>query len=595
MDQPFLSAVIITFNESKNITRCLRSLQGVVDEMVVVDSGSSDGTAELALKLGARVIHHAFAGHIEQKNFAAEQANGAWLLSLDADESLSDELMDSLKRWRASSASFNAYRVNRLTSYAGHWVRHGGWYPDEKLRLWKKGCAQWGGENPHDRLELPPGERSGWLAGDLLHHSYHSISDHLRQIRYFSDIAAEHYAGASWQTWSVVRPLKIVFQWFKNLVIKRGWRDGKTGWIIARLSAKATGEKYRKARHYRRMGGLLHKNSRQKIQRVLLCRTDAIGDVVLTLPVAGWLKSVNPELEVHMLVRSYAAPVAQAAKHVDQVLIWDRDHLPNLSDFDAAILGFPDADVAKVLKKSGVPIRVGTGRRWPFRRWVNVRNHSSRKSSGHHESWHGLELAFSLHPAPGFNRWGEQVSSNRRDWANWGSLVPDDWASAVRKAPERASWILPDAKCVILHPGSRGSANNWPLEHYFKLREKLLDAGFRVIWTGSEAEGQQVRSERAWNPANQEVDTMGQLNLSELMSLMTQCNGMVASSTGPLHLAARLGVPCVGLYDSKPPFWPERWAPIGDHVKCLSGSASQMSSLDILVEDVFEALTSPYA
>lgn len=594
MGQPFLSAVIISYNESKNISRCLKSLEKVADEIVVIDSGSNDDTVELALQWGARVIDHAFEGHIEQKNFAAAQANGEWLLSLDADEALSEELIESLLRWRTSPPEFEAYRVNRLTSYAGHWVRFGGWYPDQKLRLWKKGSAQWNGENPHDRLELLGGGGSGWLAGDLLHYSYHSVSDHHDQIRYFSDIAAEHYAGARWQTWLVIRPWKMGFQWFKNLILKSGWRDGKTGWTIARLSAKATGDKYKKAAHFRRVNDLLRQSDRSRIDRILLCRTDAIGDVALTLPVAGWLKSVNPELEVHMLVRAYAAPVAQAALHVDRVLVWDDQNRPNLEGYAAAILGFPDAHVAKALKAAGVPIRVGTGRRWPFRRWVNVRNHTSRKTSGQHETWHGLELAFSLHPAPGFNRWGEEVSLDSRHWSNWGALVAEDWERVVQKAPEKSAWTQSDAKTIILHPGSRGSANNWPLERYGELREMLLEGGYRVLWTGSEPEGQQVRSLLNLNLSDQEIDTMGKLSLAELMSLMTQCHGMVASSTGPLHLAARLGVPCVGLYDSNPPFWPERWRPIGEHVTCLTGRSSHAEFLNISVQDVFKSLTTSF-
>ena len=185
MDQPFLSAVIIAYNESHNIERCLRSLQSVADEILVVDSGSKDDTVAKSEALGARVLHHEFEGHIQQKNWAAQQANGTWLISLDADESLSEELIASLQQWRKEAPNHCGYRVNRLTSYCGHWVRHGGWYPDQKIRLWQNGTAKWSGENPHDRLELKGNQISGHLKGDLLHHSYHSEEDHIRQIEYF--------------------------------------------------------------------------------------------------------------------------------------------------------------------------------------------------------------------------------------------------------------------------------------------------------------------------------------------------------------------------------------------------------------------------
>ena len=123
--------------------------------------------------MGARVLNHAFEGHIQQKNWAANQAKGQWIISLDADESLSEELKASLLEWKKSAHEPLAYRFNRLTSYCGHWVRHGGWYPDQKLRLWKNGLAEWTGENPHDRLELVAGENTGrsigHLKGDLSH------------------------------------------------------------------------------------------------------------------------------------------------------------------------------------------------------------------------------------------------------------------------------------------------------------------------------------------------------------------------------------------------------------------------------------------
>jgi glycosyltransferase involved in cell wall biosynthesis len=243
-----ISAVIITLNEERNIERCLRSLSGVVDEIVVIDSFSKDKTEEICRAYHARFIQQSFLGHIQQKNFAIDQASCEWILSLDADEALSEELRNSILTVK-STASIDGYRMNRLTNYCGHWVKHCGWYPDTKLRLVKKNNARWKGVNPHDRLEMNANEETGWLSGDLLHYSYYTKEDHLRQIEYFGDIAArELYQQGGKSSWVKII-LKTIAQFIKSFVIKRGFLDGKTGFVISRLSAFATFRKYIKLKN----------------------------------------------------------------------------------------------------------------------------------------------------------------------------------------------------------------------------------------------------------------------------------------------------------------------------------------------------------
>lgn len=238
-----ISAVIITLNEERNIERCLRSLTGVVDEIIVVDSYSKDKTEEICRSYNARFIQQSFLGHIQQKNFAIDQSTSEWVLSLDADEALTEELRQNIIQVK-SNPSFDGYRMNRLTNYCGNWVKHCGWYPDTKLRLVKKNSARWTGVNPHDRLEMNGNEETGWLKGDLLHFSYYTKDDHLRQIEYFGDIAArELFQRGSKSSWSKIIG-KTIAQFIKSFIIKRGFLDGRTGWNISRLSAYATFRKY---------------------------------------------------------------------------------------------------------------------------------------------------------------------------------------------------------------------------------------------------------------------------------------------------------------------------------------------------------------
>ena len=151
-----ISAVIITQNEERNIGRCIDSIVSVADEIVVIDSYSTDRTCDIALEKGARVVKHPFKSHIDQKNYAITQASYDVVLSLDADEYLSEELTKSILGVK-ESWPFEAYRMNRLSNYGGKWIRHGNWYPDQKIRLWNKRKGLWGGENPHDKVVLKKG------------------------------------------------------------------------------------------------------------------------------------------------------------------------------------------------------------------------------------------------------------------------------------------------------------------------------------------------------------------------------------------------------------------------------------------------------
>ncbi len=245
-----LTVAIITYNEERNIERCLQSVVGLADEILVVDSFSTDRTESICKKYSVRFITHPFEGHIQQKNYALNQAQGEWVLSLDADEALDSTLYQAIQAIK-STASLDGYSMNRLTNYCGKWVHHCGWYPDTKLRLVKKGKAQWTGINPHDKLTLNSGESPGHLPGDILHYSYYTREDHLKQIEYFGDIAAKelHARGKTINTAMIYT--KVIAQFIKSYLLKLGFLDGATGFEISRLSAYATYRKYQKLKALR--------------------------------------------------------------------------------------------------------------------------------------------------------------------------------------------------------------------------------------------------------------------------------------------------------------------------------------------------------
>lgn len=244
-----ISVVIITFNEERNIARCLNSVKEIADDIVVVDSFSKDKTKEICLAQGARFIEHKFDGHIEQKNFAITQAKFPHILSLDADEALEGELIESIKNIK-SNWTHDGYYFNRLTNYCGTWIYHCGWYPDKKLRLWDSRKGTWRGTNPHDKYELFEGdEKTLWVKGNILHYSYYTKEDHYKQVNYFTTILAK----AQYTEGKKAPFLKMVFspviKFIRDYIVKLGVLDGIAGFEISRISAYATYLKYKKLRN----------------------------------------------------------------------------------------------------------------------------------------------------------------------------------------------------------------------------------------------------------------------------------------------------------------------------------------------------------
>ena len=241
-----ISVAIITFNEEKNIERCIRSVQEVADEIVVVDSFSKDKTENICKRFAVKFIPHTFEGHIQQKNYAIDQCSGDYVLSLDADEALSEELKSSILKLKKSGLQSHSYKFNRLSNYCGHWVKHCGWYPDTKVRLIKKGTAKWGGINPHDELQATTPEKTLHLKGDLLHYTIASREEHYKQVEYFTTIGAkEAFLKGKKSNWAIIIA-KSIFKFIRDYIIKLGFLDGKTGFHISRISAYATYRKYYK-------------------------------------------------------------------------------------------------------------------------------------------------------------------------------------------------------------------------------------------------------------------------------------------------------------------------------------------------------------
>jgi len=240
-----LSVVIITYNEEKNIGRCIDSVKEVADEIVVLDSFSTDDTVKIAEAKGAYVYRQRFEGYIAQKNRILEFAEHNYVLSLDADEALDDTLKASILKAKKGFA-FKAYKMNRCANYCGKFIKHGTWYPEAKIRLFDKRFLSWGGLDPHDKIMLPSTVAVYPLKGDILHYICENVKEHEKRIDNFSSIAARslHRTGKK-TNW-----LKILASpgWFflYDYILRGGFLNGYHGWMITLNQTKYHFLKYAK-------------------------------------------------------------------------------------------------------------------------------------------------------------------------------------------------------------------------------------------------------------------------------------------------------------------------------------------------------------
>jgi glycosyltransferase involved in cell wall biosynthesis len=238
-----LTVTVITRNEAANIAAALESVRWA-DEVIVVDSESTDETVEIARRYTSQVIVRPWPGYIQQKNFAASQASHDWILSLDADERVSPALADEIRRTIGQPSPVTGYRIPRVTFHLGRWIRSTDWYPDFQLRLYDRRRAQWAGKYVHEsvRAEGPVGR----LRGELQHYAYRDIAHHLQTMDRYTTLAARqmHEEGRRANWVDILITPRLTF--FRNYILRGGFRDGVAGLIVSALNSYYVGLKFAK-------------------------------------------------------------------------------------------------------------------------------------------------------------------------------------------------------------------------------------------------------------------------------------------------------------------------------------------------------------
>jgi len=235
--------VVITLNEERNIGRCLASVQGIADEIIVLDAFSNDRTEEICQSYGAQFVQRAWEGYAASKNYLNSLVQSDYILSLDADEALSPALLDEIKAQKAAGFQ-GTYNVNRLTNYCGKWIYHSGWFPDIKPRLFPKEGSYWSGEYVHEVLITPPSPEQTFK-NVVEHYSYYSFVDHRKRADKYSVLTAQKFFAAGKKV-GILKPyISAVGRFITMYILKKGFLDGRMGFKIAQISAQSNILKYK--------------------------------------------------------------------------------------------------------------------------------------------------------------------------------------------------------------------------------------------------------------------------------------------------------------------------------------------------------------
>lgn len=320
-----------------------------------------------------------------------------------------------------------------------------------------------------------------------------------------------------------------------------------------------------------------------ELRHILISRTDSIGDVALTLPLAGILKEKYPHCKISFLGTTYTQPLLKVCVHVDEVLEWDlmrtcspgrQVEILKEKNIDVFIHVFPCKEIAHLAKKAQIPVRIGTSHRWYHWLTCNCRVNFTRKNSPLHESQLNLYL---LRPL------GITSMLSLEDLFSYAGFL-----RFSQPSPQVLSYLSHKKKKIILHPKSQGSAKEWPVEQFMKLALQLAEKDYIVFFTGTEKEGKQFRD---FIPAHPNIiDTTGRFSLNELISFIAGCDALVAASTGPLHIAGLLNKITIGLFSEQRPIHPGRWQPLGKKVYILTDNKPYAPWLDIEIARVFQVI-----
>ena len=567
--------MILSKNSEKKIEKCLSSLKGWTDEIILVDGGSTDNTIKIAERFGAHVYSHPFSGSFaRERNFGTDKASSDWVLQLDSDEIVTDSFKQKCDA-TLPAAKCTAFKFRRKNVFLGHEFTYGGWYHWSQ-HLFKKGSARYEGR-VHEKM-IVNGD-VGLIDADILHIPFDSISEFIERQNRYTDLQAadiidqeEPLTQKKIKYNLKVKPAKLFRKIYFN---KKGYKEGIHGLIFAILSSYV---------HFLKWAKVWEKTKNRK--NILIVRNDRFGEFLLNVPAVRAVKETFKESKVILAVDPYVKELAANVSHADEVIIWGNGRhslfeILKFSDFlkkkniDIAVVMNPSKDTNIAVYLAGIPVRAGYSHKWDF---LLTRKIEDLKCLGRkHEVEYNLDLVKLVGVASRHceeaRSTDEAIFKNKNKIASLTSFARNDHEEFFDNT-------------IAIHPWTSDPVKQWPMERFRDLALRIIkETDSEVLIVGGPEE---LQKSTMFNDLDKRIKNLtGKTTLVELALILKKSKLLISGDSGPVHLACAVGTPVIALFRNDiPGKGPKRWGPWGEGNIVIE----KKSLLDISVEEVLEAV-----
>ena len=559
-----LSAVILSKNSEKKIEKCLSSLKGWADEIIIVDGGSTNGTIKIAERFEARVYSHPFSGSFAQeRNFGTDKATSEWVLQLDSDEIVTDSFKKKCDEI-LSETKYAAFKFRRKNVFLGHEFTYGGWYHWSQ-HLFKKGSARYEGR-VHEKM-IVNGD-VGLIDADMLHMPFDNISEFIERQNRYTDLQAADIIDQEKNLTQKkikynlkVKPAKLFRKIYFN---KKGYKEGIHGLIFAILSSYV---------HFLKWAKVWERTKNRK--NILIVRNDRFGEFLLNIPAIRAVKEAFKESKIILAVDPYVKELAGKVPYIDEVIVW-RNGKHSLSEtikfnyflkkksIDIAIIMNPSKDTNIAVYMAGIPVRVGYAHKWDF--LLTEKQEDLKHLGRKHEVEYNLDLV-------------KVIGAETKNEAL--SLRMDETKF------QSGNVNIPGLRLVVIHPWTSDPVKQWPEERFRELALRIVKGtDSEVLIIGGPAE---LQKGTLFDNLDKRIKNLtGKTTLVELASMLKKSKLLISGDSGPVHLACAVGTPVIALFRNDIPCkGPKRWGPWGEGNVVIE----KRSLLDISVDEVMKAIS----